>query len=234
MRGLELLEKRLAAMGSGLEREMAPCAECGERGWWDAPELLCGDCAEAKIVAAALAGRRANWSDSLARIGVPRAYSAVPATMDLPPSCAKWRGTPWAVTILGPTGAGKTWVGIRLLAELYCSGLEGRFVDAPAILDRVKAEMSGEQTRDRGLFGQLVKAEALLLDDVSAVRDTDYQRDRLVLLLRERYNAQRPTILTSNKLTLADLATSHLDAPIGSRLAAGIVVAIKGKDRRLS
>lgn len=214
-------------------REATRCAACPEVGWW--PGDLCYDCVRKQEVERALAYRRSKWTGSLTTLHVPPAYHGVPADLALPAACASWNGEPWSVTILGPTGAGKTWIAIRLLMELYCRGLDGcLFADAPTMLDRVKAEMGGQvDSRSRGIFGAMVSAPALLIDDVSAARDTDYQRDRLVLLLRERYNALRPTIVTSNKATLSELADS-LDGPVGSRLAGGIVVAVKGKDRRLT
>lgn len=239
---IDRLEQRInqaiaTAAVQAAARPDVKCAtpECEEVGWWS-DSGLCHGCEQRLRAERELAERRTRWAESMGRLGVPRAYAAVPPSMDLPPSCAGWRGVPWSVTILGPTGAGKTWVGIRLLMELYCTGADGcLFADAPTVLDRIKAEInSRDDLNGRGLFGELMKVGALLLDDISAVRDTDFQRDRLVLLLRERFNAQRPTIITSNKATLAELATEHLDAPIGSRLASGIVVLVKGKDRRLA
>lgn len=239
MRAIDRLEKRIeesiAAAAAEPAREPVVCPGCGESFRWLEDFGLCESCASDKRREVELAARRANWLRSLQTLGVPRAYWSVPAAVDLPPQCAAWNGDPWCVTVLGPTGAGKTWVSIRVLMELYCKGEDGcLFVDAPTALDKIKAEMgSSDESINRGLFGRLVAAPALLVDDVSAARDTDYQRDRLVLLLRERYNGQRPTIITSNKASLAELAES-LDGPICSRLASGIVIAVKGKDRRLA
>lgn len=243
---LDRIARKLAEQPSAdSDYEQIECSGVGDQPCDHKPQVLrkrgeegafvCADCLRKKDHDDEVSRRRSEWASSLARIGVPLAYRGIPSAVRLPTSCSSWLGEPWSVTIVGPTGAGKTWVAIRLLMELYCSGIDGcRFVDTASAVDLIKAEMGGnEPTPDRGLFGKLVRTGALLLDDISATRDTDYQRDRLTLLLRERYNAQSPTIITSNKATLAELTTEHLDAPIGSRLASGIVVEVIGRDRRL-
>ena len=220
----------VAALRAGAGEE-APCISCGELGTWDGRP--CPDCRE-KTAASVLAERRwADWRGSLEAIGVPVAYRGVPITLRLPRELQGWAGDPWAVTLLGPTGTGKTWAAIRLLGGAYCSGRDGAlFADASVALEAMRQEIDAKGDSGKALR-RLMFAPLLLLDDLTGTRDTEYARDRFVLLLRERYNRQLPTIITSNKPSLAALAEERLDAAVGSRLALGVVKTLTGRDRRL-
>jgi hypothetical protein len=209
-----------------------PCPVCREPGTWE-PERPCPDCQEKTAAAELTRRRREDWRGSLAAIGVPLAYRSVPLDLRLRSELRGWAGSPWAVTLLGNTGTGKTWQAVRLLAGAYCSGRDGAiFADASLALEAMRQEIDSRDDKGKTLR-RLICAPALLLDDLTGPRDTDYARDRFVLLLRERYNRQLPTIITSNKRDLAELAEERLDAAVGSRLATGIVLTLTGKDRRL-
>lgn len=206
------------------DEESKPCPGCGEPGTWGDAPGVCPSCTEKQS--------RQDWPRALAACGVPLAYRDVPAELKLPPVLRGWKGAPWAVTLLGLTGTGKTWLAVRLLGGLYCGGLDGcLFADTAQALDLIRSEI--DTPRDGQTFDRLVRARALLLDDVTAPRNTDYERDRLVLLLRQRYNRLAPTIITGNKQTLEELTEERLDGPIGSRLALGPWIEVKGRDRRL-
>lgn len=224
-RGLTLGSVRSIGQALKLAQgSMEPCpAGCGEVGTWGGEP--CPDC-HAKT-------ERADWGRALLACGVPPEYHDVPATLALPPRLQEWKGKPWAVTLLGNTGTGKTWLAVRLLAGLYVAGWDGCFfADAAVALDLMRAEI--DTPRDGKTFERLAGARALLLDDITGpTRNTEWERDRLVLLLRTRHMHQRATIVTGNKKTLAELAEERLDGPIGSRLGLGPWFEIEGRDRRL-
>jgi hypothetical protein len=178
----------------------------------------------------------ASWRWMLTSLRVPLAYHAIPKSLPLPAQLAKWAGDPWALSLLGPTGCGKSWMAIRLLAAV--AEREGYnpnqdfsspyiFADCPLSVAEIKSQI---RTPDEGRTQErLTKAVVLLLDDVGAERGTEYEQDVVSLILRARYNAQRPTILTSNAASLSEI----FEPRIASRLAAG-VVPVKGRDRRLA
>lgn len=207
------------------------CEGCGEVGTWE-PGRPCPDCQEKAAASADFDRRRGDWRGSLVACKVPEKYLQVPASLRLPAVLEGWHGQPWSATLLGPTGTGKTWGGVRLLGRLFCGGRPGVFVDAPLALEIMRQEIDSRDEKGKTLRA-LLSAPVLLLDDISGGRDTDWARDRWVILLRHRYNHQLPTILTSNKANLLELAEGCLDAAIGSRLAAGVVYPFKGKDRRI-
>lgn len=172
----------------------------------------------------------------LERLRVPKKYLAVKRETVLHPAIAGWRGEPWCVTLLGNAGTGKTWQAVRLLAAVYAAD-ERRFVwskhrsfyvDWSTAIEQIKREFS---TDERGVtFDELCRAELLLIDDFGAERETAFSLDQASLILRARYNEQRPTILTSNLPSLEPIAAA--EPRIASRLFEGVVLPIEGRDRR--
>lgn len=173
------------------------------------------------------------WRKALSGLGVPAVYLGVPESLALPATLDGWSGDPWAVTLIGPTGCGKTWLAVRLLVKADGMVPKARdrsrslFCDAALAVARIQEEI-GTATEGR-TFDALRRATVLLVDDLGAERGTDYQRERLGLILRERYNEQRPTIITSNAAKIDDVVEPRL----ASRLAAG-VIPVTGRDRRLA
>lgn len=177
------------------------------------------------------------FENVLHRLHVPRKYLGVRRSTLLHPAIADWRGTPWCVTLLGKAGRGKTWQAVRLLAEVFMaderrfvwSKHRPMFVDWSTAIEQIKREFDGA---DRGVtFDRLCNAELLLLDDFGAERETAFSLDQGSLILRARYNDQRPTILTTNLPSLDPIAAS--EPRIASRLSEGILLPIDGRDRRL-
>ena len=70
----------------------------------------------------------------------------------------------------------------------------------------------------------------LVYDDLGAERLTDFTVDRVSFVLRYRYNACLPTIVTTN-LKPSELAAT--DPRLASRLCSGVVIRRSGADRRV-
>jgi len=176
-----------------------------------------------------------QWKMRLDCLRVPAKFREVEESVVLPASIAEWAGTPWAVTILGPAGTGKTWLAVRMLCGKWGKAatdgfkarhLRPRFVDVSISMTTIRRQFGSPD--DGREFDSLVDAECLLLDDIGAERETDFTRDQLSLILRARYNAVKPTILTSNALNLQAIGEQR----IASRLSEGIVITLDSKDRR--
>src|SRR5207244_381801 len=74
-------------------------------------------------------------------------------------------------------------------------------------------------------------APLVVLDDIGAERPSEWQRERLLTIIGDRYDNELSTIITSN-LTIAEL-TEPLGGRLQSRIA-GMTVPLlfKGADRR--
>ena len=74
------------------------------------------------------------------------------------------------------------------------------------------------------------QARLLVFDDLGALRSTPHAQETQMQLIATRYDASRPTIVTSN-LTLADLAV-QVDGRVASRLQEGVILDLGNKDWR--
>ncbi|MCR4283052.1 MAG: hypothetical protein NUV72_08515 [Bauldia sp.] len=178
-----------------------------------------------------------RFAQLLLKLRVPRKYQGVLRSTELDRKLAGWTGDPWCVTFVGKAGRGKTWQAVRLLAAVFesdprrftWSKYRSFFVDWSTAIEQIKREFG---TDERGVtFDELCHAEILLIDDFGAERETAFSMDQASLILRARYNEQRPTILTTNFPSLEPVAAA--EPRIASRLAEGIVLSIEGRDRRL-
>ena len=179
--------------------------------------------------------RKAHWTEILEAAGVPKQYATrVPSSMTLPGALVAWRGDPWAVTIGGKIGCGKTWLAVRLLGEMACEDMslnpakDFYFCDASVAVEGLRREIASDT--DGKIADRLLESKVLVLDDFGAERSTDFARDRLGMVLRTRYNNLAATILTTNAMDLSPIR--ELDPRIASRLREGLMVSMKGEDRR--
>lgn len=195
-----------------------------------------------ELAAESIARSGPGWLEFLQRCGVPDVIATrLPASLQLEPELVEWArslprdGALWSLTLLGAPGTGKSWRAARLLGLIGIErpalrpGLDVRFEDVGLWLERMRQRM-GEG--DHEVFNRAAQAKVLVLDDVGTERPTEWAKDRVSLLLRERYNAQRPTVLTTNAAKLGDLGEA-LDGRISSRLAEGLVLRVGGPDQRV-
>ena len=157
------------------------------------------------------------------------------------------------LVLCGPAGGGKTHLAVAMLAELVERWLEAyptqaieqeregtmyvtrrpelrvRLVSVPAFLDLLRSRIRFADAVDP--LPELIAADLLVLDDLGREKVTDWASERLYVLVNERYNALRPTVVTSN-YGPDILADRGYDA-IVSRLAEGArAVVITADDYR--
>jgi DNA replication protein DnaC len=131
-----------------------------------------------------------------------------------------------SLILTGPVGTGKTWAIWHAAEEAVRAGYEGRVVVTTAARFR---RIVAPATADPREFERYCAAGLLVLDDIGAVRLSEWDMDHLGELADERWGAQSPTVLSSNETKLREL----LGPRISSRLADNaLVIEMDNPDRR--
>ena len=136
--------------------------------------------------------------------------------------------------LIGPVGSGKTHSVVGLGKLALALGYGVWFVNMPQLFHwlRQTYDPKGKHThtgwdweRNRDvrreheatLLEDLTEVEVLILDDLGAERPTDWVRERLYLVVNQRWQAQRITLFTSNE------PLDQLETAIGSRTLSRLV-----------
>ncbi len=103
--------------------------------------------------------------------------------------------------ICGTCGVGKTHLAATLLTDLVYEGLSDvRFISYPDLIRRIRFSYGGSGETEAGILTPLSASKVLVLDDLGAEASENIQWVQSVLgnLLDQRYQAQRPTVVTTN------------------------------------
>ncbi len=115
--------------------------------------------------------------------------------------------------IHGPSGAGKTHVAAAIANRCIERGEPALFVVVPDLLDHLRASYNPNSEMGYDLlFEQVRSAPVLILDDLGTQNATSWAQEKLFQILNHRYNAQLPTIVTTN------LSVDRLDERLRMRL----------------
>ncbi len=102
--------------------------------------------------------------------------------------------------LIGPSGAGKTHLSVAILRELIAQkGIACLFCDYRDLLKQIQNSYNPSvQVTELDLLRPVFQAEVLVLDDLGAVKPTEWVWDMVSVILNTRYNENRTTIITSN------------------------------------
>jgi DNA replication protein DnaC len=134
-----------------------------------------------------------------------------------------------SVLIVGPTGTGKTHAAYGAARRYVRTGK--RFVACITAAD-LYARLRPRPGQDsEEIFERYLNAQVLLVDDLGAAKSSDWTDEINYRLFNHRYDAQLPTIVTSNA------APRDLGGIVGERVASRLaemaqLVVLKGTDRR--
>ncbi len=118
----------------------------------------------------------------------------------------------WLV-LLGGYGCGKTHLAAAIANEVVNQGKPAIFVVVPDLLDHLRSTFSpySEVGYDQR-FDEIRSASLLILDDLGAHSSTPWAQEKLFQIFNYRYNAQLPTVVTTNH------SLEEIDPRIRSRL----------------
>jgi DNA replication protein DnaC len=104
----------------------------------------------------------------------------------------------WLI-LIGGYGCGKTHLAAAIANERIALNQSALFVIVPDLLDHLRATYSptSEVTYDQR-FETVRTAPLLILDDLGTENTTPWANEKLYQILNYRYNAQMPTVITTN------------------------------------
>lgn len=102
--------------------------------------------------------------------------------------------------LTGSIGAGKTHLAVGLLRELIEQrGATGIFCDYRDLLKQIQNSYNANvATTEMEILRPVFEAEILVLDELGAVKPTDWVWDTVAHILNTRYNDKRTTLITTN------------------------------------
>jgi DNA replication protein DnaC len=141
--------------------------------------------------------------------------------------------------LVGPVGVGKTHLTIGVLHALLARGVRCLFYEFGALLKELQDSYNPvSQTSELRVLEPVFDAEVLLLDELGALKPTDWARDTMMQIIGARYNDSKLTLFTSNYFDARrHPAEETLEDRIGVRLRSRLyemcrTVVIEGEDYR--
>jgi DNA replication protein DnaC len=104
----------------------------------------------------------------------------------------------WLI-LLGGYGCGKTHLAAAIANQVIEQGRPALFVVVPDLLDHLRSTFSPTSAVSYDQrFDEIRTSSLLVLDDLGAHSSTPWAQEKLFQLFNHRYNAQLPTVVTSN------------------------------------
>ncbi len=102
--------------------------------------------------------------------------------------------------LIGPIGTGKTHLAVGIIKELMGGkGASCLFYDYRELLKEIQNSYnSSVQVTELEVLRPVFESEVLVLDELGAVKPTEWVWDTVSLILNTRYNNNRTTIITTN------------------------------------
>jgi len=221
-------------------REQAcPLGVCDGSGWILGPEDVARPCecraerlnrGRSRGIASAIPARYRGVSfdrppvsdmarDLTARLAVQEARNYIE---HLDENLARGKGL-W---FMGGTGTGKTTLGMLIASEALEAGKSVGIYFAPKLLTRIRqtyqeAEQENAYAR---FFERVTSVDLLYIDDLGSERRTDWVVEQLYAVINERYENQRPMLVTSNaKGEIIDEGQQQLEDQIGGRTISRLI-----------
>jgi DNA replication protein DnaC len=104
-----------------------------------------------------------------------------------------------SLLLVGSIGTGKTHLAVAVLKSLISAGHSARFYEYRELLKDIQSTYNKDaQCSEVELLRPVMEVPVLVLDELGAVKPTEWVFDTVGLILNTRYNENLPTILTTN------------------------------------
>jgi DNA replication protein DnaC len=116
--------------------------------------------------------------------------------------------------IIGKIGTGKTHLAVGITKDLVNRGVPCLFYDYRELLKEIQNSYNATvQTTELDVLRPVFETDVLILDELGAVKPTEWVWDTVSLILNTRYNNNRTTIITTNFEDQAAAGTSGSISP---------------------
>lgn len=141
--------------------------------------------------------------------------------------------------LMGSVGVGKTHLAAAILRGLIEKGVPCLFYEFGALLKEIQESYNPfSQTSELKILAPVFEAEVLVLDELGAVKPSEWARDTMMQIINTRYNDRKLTVFTTNYMDVGRGQTDEvLEARIGVRLRSRLyemcrTVLVEGEDYR--
>jgi DNA replication protein DnaC len=101
--------------------------------------------------------------------------------------------------LIGPIGVGKTHLAVSIMKQLMVKGIRCLFYDYRELLKEIQNSYNPSvQATELDVLAPVFEAEVLVLDELGAVKPSEWVWDTVSHILNTRYNEKKTTIITTN------------------------------------
>jgi DNA replication protein DnaC len=127
--------------------------------------------------------------------------------------------------LMGETGTGKTTLGMLVASQALAAGRTVAVYFTPKLLNRIRQTFQEAQSENAytTFFEQVTSVDLLYIDDLGSERHTDWVVEQLYAVVNERYENQRPMLVTSNAEGDVDKGQQQLEDQIGRRTVSRLI-----------
>jgi DNA replication protein DnaC len=185
------------------------CAKCDGSGWKDVVSgkerrVTRCDCfleAQAKVLFKRCSVPARYSQCDFAKYKADGSNSLAAAKLAVDSWAAQYPLDRTGLLLIGSSGTGKTHLAVAAMRELTHKGIHCLFCDYRDLLKQIQNSYNPSvQVEELDLLRPVFEAEVLLLDDLGAVKPSEWIWDTVSLILNTRYNQDRTTLITSNFL----------------------------------